>query len=133
MRGFCKEFGRQQNVEIDFRTRDLPRPLPADISLCLFRVLQEALRNSLKHSGVRHCEVELFEESNAIHLIVRDLGLGFSPEAAMSGRGLGLISMQERMKLVKGEFAIDSQPKCGTTIHAWVPFSSESHSVRVAC
>ena len=52
MKGFCREFGEKQNVEIDFNTHDLPGPLPAEISLCLFRVLQEALHNSAKHSGV---------------------------------------------------------------------------------
>ena len=128
MKSFCQEFGQQQNVEIDFRNHDLPSPLPLDVSVSLFRVLQEALQNSAKHSGVRQIDVELFEASNAIHLIVRDLGLGFDPEAAMKGRGLGLVSMQERMKLVKGEFSIDSQLKRGTTIHATVLLGSGSSS-----
>jgi signal transduction histidine kinase len=128
MESFCKEFGHQQKVEIDFKGHDLPSPTPMDVSLSLFRVLQEALHNSAKHSGVRQFEVELFEASDAIHLIVRDLGLGFNPDAAMNGRGLGLISMQERMKLVKGEFSIDSQLKRGTTIHASVLLSSGNSS-----
>ena len=54
IRGFCREFGEQQKVEIDFKIHDLPVPLSPDISLCFFRVLQEALHNSAKHSGVRH-------------------------------------------------------------------------------
>src|SRR5258708_11118670 len=121
MRGFCKEFEHQQKVGIDFRSHDLPSPLPLDVSLSLFRVLQEALHNSAKHSGAQQFEVELFEALDAIHLIVRDSGLGFDPKAAIKGRGLGLISMQERIKLVKGEFSIDSQLSRGTTIHARVP------------
>jgi signal transduction histidine kinase len=132
MKSFCKEFGHQQKVEIDFRSHDLPSPLPVDVSLSLFRVLQEALHNSAKHSGVRQFEVELFEEADAVHLIVRDLGLGFDSEAAMNGRGLGLVSMQERMKLVKGEFSIDSTIKRGTTIHARVLLGSRSGSARAA-
>ena len=135
MRSFCREFGHQQKVEIDYRSHDLPSPLPLDVSLSLFRVLQEALHNSAKHSGARQFEVELFEASNAIHLIVRDSGLGFNPEVATKGRGLGLISMQERIKLVKGEFSIDSQLNRGTTIHARVPLgagSSSSHSQPVS-
>jgi signal transduction histidine kinase len=132
MRGFCKEFGHEQKVEIDFKGYDLPSHPPMDVSLSLFRVLQEALHNSAKHSGVRQFEVELFEASNAIHLIVRDFGLGFNPEAAMNGGGLGLISMRERMKLVKGEFSIDSQLKRGTTIHARVLLTSGSSSARAA-
>jgi signal transduction histidine kinase len=126
MKSFCKEFGQQQKVEIDFRSQDLQSPPSLDVSISLFRVLQEALHNSAKHSGARQIEVEVFEASNVLHLIVRDLGLGFNPEEAMNGTGLGLISMQERMKLVKGEFSIDSQPKRGTTIHATVFLGSGS-------
>jgi PAS domain S-box-containing protein len=130
MRAFCKEFGEQQNVEIDFQTHDLPRPLSPDISLCLFRVLQEALHNSAKHSGVRNFEVRLWGTSGEIHLTIGDSGAGFDSEAAKESRGLGLISMEERLKLLKGTFSIESQPKRGTTIHARVPLSSGSDSMR---
>ncbi len=132
MRGLCTEFGAQQKVEIDFKTRDLPSPLSPDISLCLFRVLQEALHNSAKHSGVRHFEVQLWGSSDEIHLTVSDSGAGFDREAAKQSRGLGLISMEERLKLLNGAFSIESQPQCGTTIHARVPFSSGSDSIRAA-
>jgi PAS domain S-box-containing protein len=132
MRGFCKEFGEQQNVEIDFKIPDLPSPLSPDISLCLFRVLQEALHNSAKHSGVRHIEVGLWGTADEIHLAVSDSGAGFDSEAVKESRGLGLISMEERLKLVKGTFSIESQPKRGTTIHARVPLSSGSDFMRAA-
>ena len=132
MRGFCQEFGEQQRVEIDFKIHDLPSPLSSDISLCLFRVLQEALHNSAKHSGVRHFEVRLWGMSGEIHLTVRDSGSGFVREAVKKSRGLGLISMEERLKLLDGTFSIASQPKRGTTIHARVPLSSGSDSMRAA-
>jgi PAS domain S-box-containing protein len=132
MGAFCKEFGEQQKVEIDLKTHGLPTPVPPDISLCLFRVLQEALHNSAKHSGVRHFEVRLWGTSDEIHLTVRDSGAGFDREAAKESRGLGLISMEERLKLLNGTFSIESQPKRGTTIHARVPLSSESDSMRAA-
>jgi PAS domain S-box-containing protein len=132
MRGFCQEFGEQQNAEIDFQTQDLPIPLSPDISLCFYRVLQEALHNSAKHSGVRHFEVRLWGTSGEIHLTVRDSGAGFELEAARKGRGLGLISMQERVKFLKGTFSIESQLQRGTTIHARVPLRSESDSLRAA-
>ena len=99
MRNFCGEFGQQQKLEIDFKGRDLP-PLPPNISLSLFRVLQQALHNAAMHSGARKSEVELFGVADVVHLTVRDSGLGFDPVAAMKGTGLGLISMRERMKLV---------------------------------
>lgn len=132
MRGFCREFGEQQKVEIDFNAHDLPSPLSPDISLCLFRVLQEALHNSAKHSGVRHFEVRLWGTSDEIHLTVKDSGAGFDREAAKESRGLGLISMEERLRLVKGTLSIDSRPKRGTTIHARVPLSSVNNSMRAA-
>jgi PAS domain S-box-containing protein len=132
IRGFCQEFSEQQKVEIDFNVHDPPSPLAPDISLCLFRVLQEALHNSAKHSGVRHFEVRLWGTSEEIHLTVKDSGAGFDREAAKESRGLGLISMEERLKVLNGALSIDSQPKCGTTIHARVPLSSGSDAMRAA-
>jgi PAS domain S-box-containing protein len=125
MRGFCREFGEHQKVEIDCKIRDLPVPLSADISLCFFRVLQEALHNSAKHSGVRHFEVELWGTSDDIYLTVRDSGAGFNIDAAKASRGLGLISMAERLRLVGGALSINSRPMRGTTIHAHVPLTSD--------
>jgi PAS domain S-box-containing protein len=130
MRGFCKEFSEQQDVEIDLRSHDVPSSLPPDISLCLFRVLQEAVHNSAKHSGVRHFEVRLWGALDQIHLTVGDTGTGFDSEAVKESRGLGLISMKERLKLLKGTLSIESLPKRGTTIHARVPLSSGSDSIR---
>jgi len=132
MRGFCKEFGEQQKVEISFKTDDLPSLVPADVSLCLFRVLQEALHNSAKHSGVRHFEVRLWGTGDEVHLTVGDSGAGFDRAAVKESQGLGLISMEERLKLLKGTLSIESQPRGGTTIHACVPFSSGSNSLRTA-
>ena len=102
LRGFCREFGEQQKVEVDFQAHDLPSPLSPDISLCLFRVLQEALHNSAKHSGVRRFEVRLWGTSDEIHLTVKDSGAGFDREQQRRAEGLGLISMEERLKLVNG-------------------------------
>jgi PAS domain S-box-containing protein len=130
MRGFCQEFGEQQKVEIDFQTHDLPSPLSPDISLCFLRVLQEALHNSAKHSGVRHFKVLLWGVSDEIHLTVKDSGKGFDREGARTSRGLGLISMEERLKLLNGTLSVESQPKRGTTIHARVPITSERDSLR---
>ena len=131
-KNFCKEFSDRQMVEIDFQSHDLPAGLPRELSLSLFRVLQEALRNATKHSGVKRFEVRLWGSAAEIHLTVSDLGAGFDAEAAMKSTGLGLTSMQERLRLVGGELSINSQPKGGTTIHARVPFNSISDSARAA-
>jgi len=131
-KGFCRELSEQHQVEIDFRDMAMPRSVPKEVSLCLFRVLQEALQNAMKYSGVRHIKVELRGTEGEIQLTVSDLGIGFDPQDAIHRRGLGLISMRERMQLVRGEISIKSQPGSGTTIHARVPFSSSSDSVRAA-
>jgi PAS domain S-box-containing protein len=132
MRGFCQEFAKHTRVSIEFKGQDLPNPLPPDTSLCLFRVLQEALHNSVKHSGVKYVEVGLWETSDEVHLTVSDFGAGFDSETVKESRGLGLISMEERLKLLNGTFSIESQPKHGTTIHARVPISTGSDSMRAA-
>jgi len=131
-KSFCRELSEQHQAEIDFRDMAMPRSVPKEISLCLFRVLQEALQNAMKYSGVRHIKVELRGTEGEIQLTVSDLGIGFDPQDAIHRRGLGLISMRERMQLVRGEISINSQPGSGTTIHARVPFSSSSDSVRAA-
>jgi two-component sensor histidine kinase len=101
----------------------IPKRLPPKISLCLFRVTQEALQNAIKHSGSRNFEVRLDSALNEIHLSVRDPGTGFDLDEAMRGQGIGLTGMRERLKLVGGEFSIEVQLQHGTTIHARVPLS----------
>jgi len=118
---FCKECSDLLKVEIDFHAKNIPKDLSPGISLCLFRVLQEALQNANKHGGSRHMEVSLTGTIDEIELIVHDSGIGFEPETALRGRGLGLSSMLERLKLVNGQLFIDSKPHHGTTIRARVP------------
>jgi PAS domain S-box-containing protein len=96
---FCEEFGERQKVEIDFQSHDLPVSLPTELSLSLFRILQEALRNAAKHSGVKRFEVRLWGSTGEIQLTISDLGAGFDTETAMKSAGLGLTSMQERLRL----------------------------------
>jgi signal transduction histidine kinase len=121
MRSFCEEFGERKNVEIDFRSHGLPSLVQPEVSICLFRVLQEALHNGVKHSGVQKFSVQLWGASDAIHLKIRDLGAGFDTNAAGNDRGLGLTRMEQRVKLVEGTFSIDSQPEKGTTVYVSVP------------
>jgi PAS domain S-box-containing protein len=132
MKGFCKEFSEHHELEIDFGSRDLPSQLPPDISLCLFRVLQEALQNAAKHSGVKRFEVQLWGTSEDVHLTVSDLGSGFDTKGAIQSRGLGLTSMQERVRLVNGKLDIESKPNCGTTIRVRVPFVYGDEEQRAA-
>jgi PAS domain S-box-containing protein len=121
MRGFCGELSGQRGVEIDFRAEDVPGGVPPDVSLCLFRVLQEALHNAVRHSRVRHFDVHLRGTGNTVDLTVRDEGVGFDVDAANRGSGLGLTSMRERLKLVGGELFIESHLTRGTTVVARTP------------
>jgi PAS domain S-box-containing protein len=131
MRSFCREFAQQQNLEIEFAAQDLPQRFPQDVSLGLFRVLQESLHNSAKHSGVRRIEVRLWGSLSELHLMVQDSGLGFDIGSAKQSGGLGLISMDERLKLLNGTLSIESQGGRGTTVHARIPWRWEE-SMRVA-
>ena len=115
-------------MKIDFCSEDLPNDLPEEISICLFRVLQEALKNAITHSGSQHLQVSLSVELDEIRLMVRDSGAGFDPQGAMEARGIGLMSMKERLKLVGGTLSIDSRLHSGTTVHARVPISSGTKS-----
>ena len=120
-KSFCKEFSETHNVKIDFTQNGVPRNLPGEVALCVFRVLQEGLQNAVKYSGADHFEVELCGTAADIWLRVRDFGRGFSVDDAMKTKGLGLVSMRERVNLVKGEIVIKSQPMAGTEISMHVP------------
>ena len=122
IRGFCVEFAAQhQDVTIDFASSGVPTHLPGDVSLCLFRILQEGLRNAVKHSGVRHIDVQLEGTAAAVVFTMTDAGRGFEPRTAKRSQGLGLPSMRERAKLVKGTLAVTSKPGAGTAITLRVP------------
>jgi len=121
---FCCELSEQRNVRIEFKHSDIPAAVPKEISLCLFRVLQEALQNAVKHSGAQDFSVEIHGSRDGIRLKVSDRGTGFDWRDAVNRRGLGLISMRERVRLVNGEFSIQSKPGHGTTIVAHVPLEA---------
>lgn len=130
MRTFCAEFAEQQKAAINFTCLGVPEPVPQNIALCLFRVLQEALHNAVKHSGVRRFDVELRGLREEVSLTVRDAGQGFDTNAAVNNHGLGLVSMRERLESVEGVISIDSLPERGTTIYARVPLKRRGNSFR---
>jgi len=122
----CREFCAAQRTDLEFHSEKIPKNLPEDISLCLFRVLQEALHNMAKHSGAKHGQVFLIGDQDTVELTVRDDGTGFNPERSWRGNGIGLLSMKQRVMLVHGEASIGSEPGHGTVIQARVPLRSES-------
>jgi signal transduction histidine kinase len=127
-KSFCRELSAKQGVDIDFMDENLPLVVPEEIGLCLYRVLQEALQNAVKYSGVRHFEVSLKGLSDEIHLTVRDAGIGFDTDTVMSKQGLGLMSMLERVNLVNGTFSITSTLNLGTEVSVRIPLSTDEQS-----
>jgi len=131
MKSWCKEVADRRKIEIAFRS-DYSGNLPLDVGLPLFRVLQEAVNNAIKHSGEKRIEVQLREHSGEIDLIVGDSGKGFDVETALRGKGLGLTSMRERVRLVNGTIAIESRPTGGTNIHVRVQLEPSSNVERLS-
>ena len=130
-KSFCTELADQHKVKIDFAGADVPNSISPEISICLFRILQEGLTNAVKYSGVRHFQVKLLGTAEEIGLNVRDSGKGFDVEAALSKNGIGLISMRERAALAQGTISIQSDPAYGTQIDVRVPLADGNvHQVR---
>jgi len=117
----CRELSDRHNLEIRFVHHSIPEQTPKDVTLCLYRITQEALRNVVKHSGVAEVEVELLGHDDRIDLCISDSGAGFNPESAQRTSGLGLISMQERLRLVGGHLSVESEPSHGTRIRVRIP------------
>jgi PAS domain S-box-containing protein len=130
MKSWCREFSERQRMDIEFRS-DVSSSVPSAVGLSLFRVLQEALHNAVKHSGVKRVEVQLEEQSNQILLLIKDSGNGFDIGAVEQGSGLGLTSMQERVRSVNGEIGFESKPHGGTTIRVRIPLKS-GHATQAA-
>jgi signal transduction histidine kinase len=124
VKSFCKEVSEQEGIRIEFTHREVPTSIPEDVALCLYRIVQEALRNVVKHSGAGDARVELTGGRDAIRLQVSDPGVGFEPDPVKSNGGLGLVSMRERLRLVGGKLSIQSQPSRGTRIDVRVPLAA---------
>ena len=125
IKGLCKEITRTGKLKVSFLERELPPDLPKDITLCLFRIAQEVLRNCVKHSGAHSAHVYLRGNSNGISLLISDNGCGFNPSSAQKEKGLGFVSMGERVRLVGGELRIFSKRHNGTRIRVSVPLKYE--------
>jgi two-component system, chemotaxis family, CheB/CheR fusion protein len=121
LRSLCADFSKQEKMRIDYRERNLDGQVPAETALCLYRVTQEALRNVVKHSGARRATVSLVAAKDRIVLSISDSGVGFDPENVRDKKGLGIISMEERVRLVVGELNIRSKPGNGTRVVVQVP------------
>src|SRR5579863_389107 len=126
LKAFCAEFSDQQGIQVDFASENVPRGIPGDMALCIFRIAQEALRNVKRHSGANRAEVRLEWSDNSLHLSVFDRGRGFDSNKPSVECGIGIRSMEERLRLLGGQLEIHTRPMEGSRIHAWLPFKIAS-------
>jgi signal transduction histidine kinase len=121
IRSFCRELSNARHLDIDLRVRDLPHPVTPDVALCIYRVVQEALHNVARHSGASSASVAIERAGADLILSVIDHGAGFDVHEAHEKDSLGLRSIEERVNLLDGEFAVRSKKGEGTRLEARVP------------
>ena len=122
LRTYCADFSRRHHLDIHFCAHEPLAPLAREVALCVYRVVQEGLRNIANHADVRDARVSLTQTADLVELTIVDRGRGFDPAAR---RGLGLLSMEERARLTGGAIAIASAPGTGTTIQLQVPVRAD--------
>jgi signal transduction histidine kinase len=124
LRSECERVSKGQGLSVDWHIDTLPAGIAPAVTVCLFRVAQEALRNIVRHSGAQSASVTLRPKEGGLQLLVTDDGVGFEPKAGRSA-GLGVASMRERVREVGGKFSICSEPGAGTTVQAWAPLTAQ--------
>jgi PAS domain S-box-containing protein len=125
LREECAAFSAQAAIPCGVQSRGLPSSLPEEVSLCLYRVAQESLRNIAKHAQAAKVAILLAGRRDGILLRVEDIGDGFDLSEVKTKGGLGLISMEERVRLVNGKFTIQSKPGKGTTVEVSIPLGKQ--------
>jgi len=125
LRRRCEEVSAESGVTVALDVTSELGPVPDEVALCLYRVAQEALRNVVNHAQARSARVELSRQNGRVAMRITDDGRGFEPGMAASHRGLGLVSLDERVKMLQGTLAIESSPHIGTTVSVMVPFGDQ--------
>ncbi len=126
LRSECATFSQREGIPIRYTPQDVPAEIPKEAALCLYRIAQEALRNVVKHSRAKEAWVALTAIDGSILLSIEDRGVGFNCDQTPGRPGLGLDSMEERARLIGGEFTIRSEAGKGTVIEVWAPYSGET-------
>jgi len=121
LRAYVAEFSRLEKIRVELTVSEAVEAIPHDAAVCLYRIAQESLRNIVKHSGVDHAEMTLTMDERAVCLHVVDSGSGFDLSSARNDGGLGLASMEERIRLVQGSFRISTEPGGGSKLLATIP------------
>jgi signal transduction histidine kinase len=123
LREACTVFSNVHGITVGFSAKDVPRSLPENVALCVYRVAQECLHNVAKHAQATAVDVALVRTEEGLALSVKDSGDGFDVGEARGKGGLGLISMEERLRLVNGRFSVRSRPGEGTVVDVFVPLT----------
>ncbi|MCM3870677.1 MAG: PAS domain-containing protein, partial [Pyrinomonadaceae bacterium] len=121
VKSLCQELSAKKSIDVELQLSEFPTNLPKDLTLCVFRIAQEALGNCVRHSGADKVRLTLGTNSNEIQLSVSDDGCGFKMDSEIMKKGLGFTSMRERLRIVGGEMQVHSQPMHGTLIEVSVP------------
>jgi signal transduction histidine kinase len=121
VKALCRDFSQHRKMRIEVNAQADFTSIPSDLAVCLYRVVQEALQNVIKHSHSPEARVDLHAYPDHIDIGIRDSGIGFDPDSPMARAGLGLVSMRERLRLVQGTLVIESRPGQGTSIRIRVP------------
>ena len=128
LRSLCNEVSRQEGIRINFSHKGISKSLPREIALCLYRVTQEAIQNMVRHSGAKKGRVSLTRQGRAVHLDLSDAGRGFDVDKVKKKGGLGLVGMEERLRLVGGTLSIESHGSSGTRLTVRVPLKDPLRS-----
>jgi PAS domain S-box-containing protein len=129
VKGLCQELSSGGSLQVEFEQNGFPANPPEEVTLCIYRIAQEALRNCVKHSGASSALVLLQNTGGEIRLTVEDAGRGFMVNSATMKKGLGFTSMQDRLRIVGGKMQIHAKPKLGTHIEVSVPLAVESEDL----
>jgi len=125
----CRKTFERHHVRVDLDADTDIANLSDEVSLCFFRVAQEALNNSVKHSGAKKVTIQLRNDKDLLRMQIRDAGTGFDPAAAI--RGLGMLSMRERLRLIGGELSVKSRLGGGTEVIAELPIAESAPTSRL--
>ena len=123
----CKRFSETGSIPVELDVQEVSQGLHRDVSLCLFRITQEALRNVARHAHALQARVSLHRLDGGIQLVVQDDGIGFDAAQTQRGPHLGHASMRQRIQLLDGKLVVDGFPGSGTTVSAWVPLKEVDH------
>jgi len=119
----CRAFVQREGIKVSTRIEGLSEEVSPDVALCIYRIVQEGLRNVAKHARASEVVVSIIGQDGNIHLSIKDNGIGFDPAQIKKKGGLGLASIQERAYIIGGDFSVESQPGQGTVIEVLAPLS----------